>query len=160
MEQYNDLVREARQLERELDAAEWKVMHREEMYNQREQLIRDLQTAAMNASAKSETGPTKERLLLEKIAKANVIFPSMCANNSEAYSINHELEAYKNAAPSTHQTDQAAGDQKQSVAATPNTADLVKRLRGAATRVSSMFAGRLMEEAADALEGKFERDGT
>lgn len=31
-------------------------------------------------------------------------------------------------------------------------ADLIKRLRGAASRVSSMFAGRLMEEAADALE--------
>lgn len=32
--------------------------------------------------------------LLRRIAKANVIFPSMCANNMEAYNLNDELKSY------------------------------------------------------------------
>lgn len=46
-------------LERELaewrgraEAAEWKAVHREEMFNQRQQLIRDLQTQLIAAEAK------------------------------------------------------------------------------------------------------------
>lgn len=34
------------------------------------------------------------RSLLERIAKANVIFPSMCANNMEAWKITDDLKAY------------------------------------------------------------------
>lgn len=37
----------------------------------------------------------KMRSLLVRIANANVIFPSMCANNSDAYSINEALKEYK-----------------------------------------------------------------
>lgn len=36
----------------------------------------------------------KAEALLRRIAKANVIFPSMCANNMEAYNINAELSSY------------------------------------------------------------------
>lgn len=32
--------------------------------------------------------------LLRRIAKANVIFPSMCANNMEAYNLNDELRDF------------------------------------------------------------------
>jgi hypothetical protein len=48
-----------RQLERDLDDAEWKATHRLEMFNQREQLIRDLQTAAMRPTAPSANRATK-----------------------------------------------------------------------------------------------------
>jgi hypothetical protein len=34
------------------------------------------------------------RDLLRRIAKANVIFPSMCANNMEAYNLNDELRRF------------------------------------------------------------------
>jgi len=42
----------------------------------------------------SEVARPMERLL-RRIAAANVIFPSMCANNMEAYNINAELERYR-----------------------------------------------------------------
>lgn len=32
--------------------------------------------------------------LLRRIAQANVIFPSMCANNMEAYNLNDELRDF------------------------------------------------------------------
>ena len=44
---------------------------------------------------RSEQQPSEEKALLEKIANANVIFPSMCANNTEAMSINFQLERYR-----------------------------------------------------------------
>jgi hypothetical protein len=37
----------------------------------------------------------KAERLLERIAKANVIFPSMCANNMEAWNITEELKPYR-----------------------------------------------------------------
>lgn len=33
--------------------------------------------------------------MLRRIADANVIFPSMCANNMEAWNITEELKAYR-----------------------------------------------------------------
>lgn len=57
----------ARQLERELAEAEWKAAHRLEMFNQREQLMRDLQTAAMRSAPSATVAP--DALTLE-IAEA------------------------------------------------------------------------------------------
>ena len=54
-----------------------------------------LQQYVINQAAQSD-GPEDEAVsLLRRIANANVIFPSMCANNTEAYSINDALAEYR-----------------------------------------------------------------